>query len=486
MVSVRSAPFALGLAAALAPAAALAQIAPGNVLVLRVGDGASTLSNAATAVFLDEFTAAGAFVQTVPLPTINNGAQRAVTCSGTATSEGGLTQSVDGRYFVVAGYGAAVGAASVSSTASSVVPRVCARIALDEVVDSTTALADAYSANNVRCAASYYGAEFWTAGTASSINNPGVRFAASLGASTSTQLNQLVTNIRRVDFWNGQLYCSSASGTFFGVGTVGSGAPTSSSEIITLLPGMPSATGPSPYDFFFADANTLYVADDRTSAAGGIQKWVLNLGTWSLAYVLSPGTGVGCRGLSGFVQSGVATLFATTTSNLLVKVVDGGAGSTVQPLVIGAANTALRGVRFVRTPSSLTYVGTACNTSAGTPAVGTAGGDPLAGNSTFQVTADNLPGGSIVLLSLRVGPATPVGLPIPGAQTCSLAFVLPDVLATTLPDPFGSAAVPMPLPAGASLGGTTISTQAFILDPALVGFALPLGSTDAMQIVVGN
>lgn len=486
MVLARSVPFALAFAVALASSAARAQITPGNVLVLRIGDGSSALSNAATAVFLDELTTNGTLVQTVPLPTINNGAQRAVTCSGTATSEGGLTQSVDGRYFVVAGYGAAVGAASVASSASSVVPRVCARIGLDEVVDSTTALTDAYSANNVRGAASYFGGEFWTAGTASATNNPGVRFAASLGASTSTQLNQLVTNIRRVDFFGGQLYCSSASGSFFGVGTVGTGAPTGTSEVITLLPGLPAASGPSPYDFFFADAGTLYLADDRTTGAGGIQKWVQNLGTWSLAYVLAPGAGIGCRGLSGFVQGGVATLFATTTGNTLVKVVDSGAGATVQTIATGATNTAWRGVRFVRTPASLTYVGTACSTSAGTPAVGTAGGDPLAGNSNFQLTADNLPAGSIVLLSVRVGLALPSGLPVPGAQPCTLAYVLPDVLAATLPDPFGAAAVPLPLPAGALLGGTALATQAFILDPALTGFALPMGSTDALQILVGN
>ena len=77
--------------------------------------------------------------------------------------------------------------------------------------------------------------------------------------------------------------------------------------------------------FFFADANTLYVADDRATAAGGIQKWALAGGTWTLAYTLSPGTNVGCRGLSGTVDNGVVTLYATTTAALaqVVRVVDG-------------------------------------------------------------------------------------------------------------------------------------------------------------------
>jgi hypothetical protein len=474
--------------AVLSFAAALsAQIAPGNVLVVRVGDGTAALTNAATAVFLDEYTPAGGFVQAVALPTATAGANRQLTMSGTATSEGALTQSVDGRFLIVAGYGANPGAASIASSTSSAVPRVCARIGLDEAIDSSTALADAYSANNVRGAASWFGAEFWTAGTASAANGPGVRFAAVLGASTSTQLNATVTNIRRVDFWNGQLFCTSATGSFFGVGTVGTGAPTGSNEAITLLAGMPTATGPSPYDFFFANASTLYVADDRANGSGGIQKWTLAAGSWTLQYTLAPSPTVGCRGLSGFVDgAGVATLFATTTGNQLVRVVDTGITSPITTIATGAANTALRGVRFVRTPASITFTGSACSTTLGPPSVGTAGGDPVAGNAAFQITCDNALPGGLVLLSVKVGAALPIGIPLPGGPLCSNVYVLPDVLAVVFADSFGAAALPVPLPAGAALGGTLLAAQSFALDPGLVGFDLPFGNSDAMQLVIGN
>lgn len=466
-------------------AAAAAQITPGNLVVLRVGTGASALTNAGTQVFLDEYTAAGAFVQTVPMPTVLNGAQRPFVCSGTASSEGGLTQSVDGRYLIAMGYGAAPGTASIASTASASVPRVCARIALDETIDTTTALTDAYSGNNARGACSWFGGEFWTAGNATTGNGPSARHVPQVGSTTSVQLSITTTNVRRIDIVDSQLYCTAAAAGLFGVGTVGTGTPTTGGQTVTPLPGMPLATGPSPYDFFFADAATVYLADDRTTSGGGIQKWTATGGVWSQQYVFTPGVGVGCRGLSGYVDNGVATLFAITTTNGIVKVVDTGAAATVVPLAIGAANTALRGLRWIRTPASVTNSGAGCGTTVGTPLLTTVGA-PLAGNAGFELAAYNTPPSVLVLFSVKLGDALPVGLPVPGTPPCVQAYVLPDALATTLADAFGAAAQPLPIPGGAALGGTRIAVQAFVLDFGLTGFALPIGQTDAMQLVVGN
>ncbi len=465
---------------------ALAQITPGNLVLLRVGTGSAALSNASTALFLDEYTLAGTFVQSVPLPTSANGLHKPVTSSGTATSEGALTQSADGRFLLVAGYGTAPGGASVASSSSSSVPRVCARIGLDEVIDSTTALSDAYSQNNFRGIASYSGLEFWTAGTASAANNPSVRFVAGLGASSSLQLDTTSINIRRVDVWNNQVWAVTASGSAFGVCAVGNGLPTTSPQSISLLPGFPTTSGPSPYDFWFANANTLYVADDRTTGLGGIQKWALAAGVWTLQYTLSPGPGVGCRGLSGFTANGVTTLCATTTGNQLVKAIDTGAASLVQSLAIGPANTAWRGLRFVRTPASLTFVGQPCSTTFGPPYIGAAGGDPVAGNSNFTLATDNTPPQALVLFSVKLGAVLPTGVALPGAQPCVLVHVFPDVLVAVIADAFGSAQVGLPIPNEGGLGGTQIGVQSLVFDANLSAWALPFGSSDALQIVIGN
>jgi hypothetical protein len=476
--------FILPFTLLLAPAA-LAQITPGNLVVSRVGDGSAPLTNAAHARFLDEYTPAGVFVQSIALPTVVAGANRRLTDSGTATSNGFVTQSADGRYLLAAGYDADVGTASVTGSTAAAVNRVIARIGLDGAVDTSTALTDAYTTNNFRSVASVDGSSFWTAGTGSA-PTPGVRYVAGLGASTSTQLSTSVTNLRCLDIVAGQLYCSSSSGAFQGVAAVGNGLPTTSGQVISLLPGFPTTSGPSAYEFFFADAGTLYVADDRTSAAGGIQKWTLVAGTWTLQYTLQAAANVGCRGLSGRVDGGVATLFATTTNNLIVTVADTGAGATFTTLVTAATDTALRDVQFVRHPASVTFSGTACPTSTGTPTVGTAGGAPVIGNGAFAITAGNSGPSTIVVFVLDAGPVQPVGIPVPGAPACALLYVLPTVLLAAITDANGAATSPLPLPLESALGGATLGAQVAAFDATLTGFGLPIGTSDALQLVVGN
>jgi hypothetical protein len=485
---MRTHTISIGLFSLLAPfALAQAPLTPGNVLISRVGDGAAVLSNAATARFLDEYTPTGTFVQTIALPTAVSGANRALTDSGTATSNGFLTQSVDGRYLLTAGYDAAPGTAGVTATASTAVNRVIARIALDGTVDTSTALSDAYTANNFRGVASVDGNSFWTSGTGTA-PTPGVRYVAALGATTSTQLSTTVTNIRCINIFDGQLYCSTSSGAFQGVSSVGTGLPITSGETITLLNGFPTATGPSAYDFFFADANTVYVADDRNTAAGGIQKWTLSGGTWTLAYTLQPAASTGCRGLSGCVENGVTTLFATTSTatTQLVSVVDTGAGSLFSVLATAPTNTAFRDVQFVRTPAGLTYSGTACASNNGTPTVGTAGGAPVTGNANFAITAGNAGPSAFVIFVLGGSPVLPVGLPVPGTPACALIYVLPDVLPGGFADLAGDASTPIPIPANCSLGGAVLSAQVAAFDLSLVGFDIPIGTSNALQITVGN
>lgn len=467
------------LAVALAPAL-LAQITPGNLVVVRAGDGAAALGSAANVINYEEFTLAGAPVQTIPLV--------GVTISGSATSEGFLTQSADGNYLIGVGYAAAVGTASVNGTTSATVARVVVRLGLDGSIDTSTALGDAHSGGSIRSAVSYDGTQFWTAGAGSG-TSPGVRYAT-LGGTTSTQLSTSVTNVRHVNIYGEQLYVSSASGTFQGVSAVGTGLPTTSGETITLLPGFPTATGPSSYDFFFADADTLYVADDRTNGNGGLQKWVQSAGTWTLLYTLAPAANVGCRSVTGTVEGGLVTLYATTTqtsANSLVTVLDAGAGSPFTTLVAAPANTAFRGVQFVRTPSAIAYLGTpGCPTSVGVPTIGIAGGLPVAGNANFRFAAGNCPDPTLVIFCVQLSPVItpPLGFPLGGAPACALLHVFPDQL--TIEVALGGVATtPAPIPNSYSLAGFQAGAQALVADFSFP-LPLPVGTTDALQVVVGN
>jgi hypothetical protein len=116
------------------------------------------------------------------LPTTVNGAQKRLTMSGSATSEGALSLSADGRYVTLAGYDAPVGTASVASTAGSTVNRVVGRLAADGTLDTSTSTT-ALSGNNIRGATTDDGSRFWAVGPG------GVQYFGSPGSSTSTTIN---------------------------------------------------------------------------------------------------------------------------------------------------------------------------------------------------------------------------------------------------------------------------------------------------------
>ena len=446
-------------------------ITPGDLVVVRVGDGSGALSNASTAVFLDEFTTSGTAVQSIALPTAASGSNLRFTNSGSATSEGNLNVSVNGQYLTLAGYDAAPGLVGVASSTTASVLRVIARVDMNGTVDTSTSLAT-YSGNNVRSACSVTGNEFWVGGPGN-----GVSYVAGLGATSGTQLATNLANIRTVQVSSGQLYCSSASGAFQGVSSVGVGAPTTSGETITILPGMPTASGPSAYDFWFADTVTCYVADDRAPASGGgIQKWVFSAGAWSLAYTMAPAGLVGCRGLTGAYVGGNFVLYATTAASpgsQLVTVTDTGAGSAFTTLATAATNTIFRGVRLARGATAVTSVGAGCAGGAAQAPVLSTTQQPYLGNVGFALDVTQAQPGSPAFLFIAIG-TDPVGIPV-GAG-CSihldyttLLYLLSINLSPIGPvgtDAFGAASIPLGLPSFWAYAGVHLGAQVAILDGA--------------------
>jgi hypothetical protein len=481
--------------------AAIAQITPGNLVVIRVGDGAAPLGSAAAATFVEQFdrNVPGAALSSLPLPTAAAGPNQPVTLQGTATSEGFVTQTADGNYILATGYAAIPGAASPNGAASATVNRVIARIDLAGNIDSSTALTDAHNAGSIRSAVSIDGTSFWTSGAGNTTagTNRGMTYVAGLGATTSLQIPATITNGRVAAIFDGQLYVSTAAGGTFGISAMGTGLPTTSGQTSTLLNGFAAPTGTgtiSQYDFWFADAQTVYVADDRTAAnGGGIQKWIDVAGTWTFQYTLSPGAG--CRGLSGIRDLSGTTLYATTavaSANTLVSVLDTGVSSTFTTLATAATNTVFRGVRFVRTPSGVSFGGTGCTTSVGIPTIGTAGGAPVSGNGNFGLAVGNTPPLSLFISVVSIGqPINPFGLPLAGfgAPACANLFTLSlDILLAGVTDLTGAGVAPLGLPTpDASLWGLLLGTQHLVFDPAFYpGLDLPVGNSDGMQLVIGN
>jgi hypothetical protein len=128
-------------------------------------------------------------------------------------------------------------------------------------------------------------------------------------------------NFRGLTVFNNTLYATKGSGsnginTVYQVGTVGTlpTTATASATSISILPGfsttLASATSTAanpvyhPFGIWFANATTLYVGDEGDGAAysssskthyGGIQKWIYNGSTWSLAYILQNGLNLGTQ-----------------------------------------------------------------------------------------------------------------------------------------------------------------------------------------------
>lgn len=330
-----------------------AAFTPGNLVVYRIGDGTALTSGAATAVFLDEYTTSGTLVQSIALPTTATttaGAQRALTASNSATSEGLLSRSADGACILLTGYNATAGTASVSGTSSATTARVVGVVSGNGMVDTTTSFNN-FSGNNIRSAASTDCTNLWASGA-----NDGVRYVT-LGGTTTTQISSTVTNLRQLNIAGGQLYVSTGSGSAVRVGTVGAGTPTLTGQTTTNLPGLPSTTG-SPYSFFFADlsasqagVDTLYIADEGTGAGLGLQKYSLVSGSWVSNGSVS---GTGIRGLTGVVSGSNVTLYATTTTSTIVSLTDtSGYNATITGTLTALAtpasagtNRAFRGIAF--------------------------------------------------------------------------------------------------------------------------------------------
>lgn len=310
---------------------------PGNLAVLRIGDGTQTLSSSGNSLFVDQYTPAGALVNSVPIP--DTGAQ-ALLASGTASSEGGLTRSMDRSELVLPGYNVTRGSVtgSLSGQSAATVPRAMATVdafAAYSLAESSTVL---YSSNNIRGAASDGTNNFWTAGS------PGGTYYVS-PPQAPVEIQAAGGNTRFVEIIEGQLYFSTQAGTAGVYGFSSGGLPRTSNTPVLLIA---SGANSQPAGFAMSPALTIaYVADQRPSA-GGIQKWTNSGSGWSLAYTFS--TGGGAFDVYADFSGSAPVLYSTTAearANRLITLTDLGPLSIVKVLANAGANKIFRGVSFV-------------------------------------------------------------------------------------------------------------------------------------------
>jgi len=333
-------------------------------------------------------------------------------------------------------------ASDQTGTVYTTVPRVVALIGANASVDTTTALTGVFNTNNPRSAATVDGSSIYVSGQGASKTDPtqGV-FYTTRGSTTATVIDNS-TETRVVSIINNgtgnTLYVSrdqnppgSGSQNFTNVSTLtasGGGLPTSSAGVIDthiIPPASPLSLGGnngsinltaglangvnnsrinsfvylSPESYFFASPTVLYVTDsgqpkngNANKAAlgeGGLQKWVLTNGVWTLDYDLVAGlnlvnnanansatpTAPGVTGLFGLTGEDVfvngvedVELFATSyglnelSNSYLYEITDAldyttisqAAGENFNKLYSAPAGTSIRGVAFAPVPEPLT------------------------------------------------------------------------------------------------------------------------------------
>jgi hypothetical protein len=271
----------------------------------------------------------------------------AFTGSFSSKSEGAINVSADGSSITLLGYNAGVNQIDISNSntpgstetgntdVATPTYRTVAQVNSNGTVQFTNT--NAYSGNNGRAVVLAADGNYYMAGNAGNGNGDGniaaltgiQRIAPGSTDPNSTQIGQFnVTstglpadkkpskdnNYRGLTVFNNTLYTSKGSGsngldTVYQVGNTGQ-LPTTgnASTPITALAGLPIQSAKTDTNFFpfgvwFANANTMYVADEGdgalADAAGdanaGLEKWSFNMATgkWVLDYVLQTGLNLG-------------------------------------------------------------------------------------------------------------------------------------------------------------------------------------------------
>jgi len=395
-------------------------------------------------IFIDEINPSSAAVlTTIAIPPTT------LTTSFSSKSELAVNLSLDRQYLTLMGYVANQNTLDVSNSntpgvydPTNPVGDSYYRAVLQ--IDANAALqvteTNAYSGNNGRAAILGNGVYYMVGNSNNGSGTPanvvaaaGVQITAAtpaqtpvapteLGIFSITQVTNPATgqpyaadkagkdnNFRGLTVFNDTVYVSKGSGsnginTVYQVGNadtlpVLSDAPNAP---IAILPGFPvtlakAAGAANPFGLWFADADTLYVADEgdgtaadaATSKMAGLEKWIRSAGTWHLAYVLQNGLNLGVsygvanyppalnpvtdglRNITGTVNAdGTVTVWGVTSTvsangdqgadpNKLVAITDTlsfasaaqAANEQFTTLRTAVAGEVLRGVSF--TPNSL-------------------------------------------------------------------------------------------------------------------------------------
>ncbi len=326
-----------------------------NLVALRVGDGAQTLSANGNTISVDQFAPDGTYLSTVGIP--NDGPYGILALgpnivpvgANTSITGNGLSRSADGAHLVIAGYNTNLTYnAPLQNSTALAVPRGIGVI--DASAHYTLAIASTNAFSNI----------IWRGGITDGTNNywgwgrsPGTWY---FGADASSVLVQsLWANLRSMGLFNGSIYCVSAVSGNNGVMKL-DGMPTAAVTPTVMIAS--GSTGSSDLDVS-PNGNLIYLADDRSAAnGGGVQRYEFDGANWNLIYTLTGGLPNGARYVAVDFRGANPIVYAVTTetdNNQIVVLADTGAGSAGTTIASAGVNQNFRGIRLGPTaPTSTT------------------------------------------------------------------------------------------------------------------------------------
>jgi hypothetical protein len=302
-------------------------------------------------IYLDQLSTGGTIITSTPIPS-----SLGVTTSFSSKSELAINLSQDGTKLTFIGYVAPPNTLDVSNSNTPQVPDPTnpvyntyyrAVVQVDAYGNYEATPINAFSGDNGRAAILTNAGLYFMVGNSNNgtgtptdiVDSTGVQVATpgqpattlpqQVGSFSVTQYGYSAdkkgkdNNFRGLTIFNNTLFVSKGSGsnginTVYQVGSSGTLPASPWGVPISILPGFNTALAKNPpnandyvypFGIFFANANTLYVADEgdgttsdaASSPNAGLQKWVLNDGTWTRVYTLQNGLDLG-------VQYGIAGL----------------------------------------------------------------------------------------------------------------------------------------------------------------------------------
>jgi hypothetical protein len=276
----------------------LTSFTPGNLVILRAGDG--TGYNGTAPLFFDEYTTAGTVVQTANIPSdqaVGGPGNQPITIDlGAAAGNGQLNRSYDGSVLTFGGVDANPGSPTATGSADRVIGIAGNDPAAAGFVDTTTH-GQFYVGDDMRGAvAESASGPYWSAGhpnQAGGAVSQGVHYFPTTGPSIGTQVSA-GANIRGVTIgFDNRLYFSTAGSTSTGL----AGIYTEAQALPTDANANPASDVPLTHALFTAsklggifladvngtgvlsDGDRLYFLDDGT--VGGVGSGGLYVSTYN-------------------------------------------------------------------------------------------------------------------------------------------------------------------------------------------------------------